>query len=171
VAAIFILAQFALIFRCLSASYILWAVIAAVGAAPVLSYAILAEYFPRELTGRANAALNVFHMGGAFAVQCGTGIVIQAWAKQHGLYPVIAYQVAFGINLALQVGALAWFAWPRVRMLATVFARGVGDLACLRIRAPHDPLEHSQAPFMRCLACGSIRTFEHPAPMIAARWN
>jgi MFS family permease len=178
VATIFILAQFALIFRCLSTSYILWAVIAAVGAAPVLSYAILAEYFPKELTGRANAALNVFHMGGAFAIQCGTGIVIQAWAKDQGLYPVIAYQVAFGINLALQIGALAWFAWPRVRKLATVAARdvgkrlmSVGDLAGLRIRAPHDRLEHSQAPFMRCLACGSIRTFEHPAPIIAARWN
>lgn len=183
VAAIFILAQFALIFRCLSASYILWAVIAAVGAAPVLSYAILAEYFPKELTGRANAALNVFHMGGAFAVQCGTGIVIQAWSKDQGLYPVIAYQVAFGINLTLQIVALAWFVWPRVRTLATVAARDLGKrfksvgalagplMRCLRIRASRVRIEHPQAPFMRCLACGSIRTFEHPAPIIAARWN
>lgn len=183
VGTIFILAQFALIFRCLSASYLLWAVIAAVGAAPVLSYAILAEYFPKEMAGRANAALNVFHMGGAFAVQCGTGIVIQAWAKDHGLIPSIAYQVAFGINLALQIGALAWFAWSRVLTLATIAARDlckrlkrIGDLAdpvirCLQIPPRHAPVKHPQAPFMRCLACGSIRTFEHPAPINATRWN
>ncbi len=39
-----------------------------------LSYAILAEYFPKELAGRANAALNLFHIGGAFVVQYMTGV-------------------------------------------------------------------------------------------------
>jgi MFS family permease len=52
VATVFITAQLALILRWPLPSYILWAVVAAVGAATVLSYAILAEYFPKELAGR-----------------------------------------------------------------------------------------------------------------------
>ena len=56
-----------------------WAVIAAAGAATVLSYATLAEYFPKEASGRANAALNILHVGSAFAIQCATGLIIEQW--------------------------------------------------------------------------------------------
>ncbi|WP_249780847.1 MFS transporter [Bradyrhizobium sp. dw_78] len=64
VAALFITVQAALILRWPLPSYILWCFVAAVGATTVLSYASVAEYFPKELAGRANAALNVFHIGG-----------------------------------------------------------------------------------------------------------
>ena len=37
-------------------SYVLWGTIAAAGAATVLSFGILTEYFPKEISGRANAA-------------------------------------------------------------------------------------------------------------------
>ena len=68
VATVFIVAQLALMLRLPLPSYIPWGVVAAVGAATVLSYAVLAEYFPKEIAGRANAALNVFHIGGALVV-------------------------------------------------------------------------------------------------------
>lgn len=45
----------------------------------VLSYSILAEYFPKEMAGQANAALNVFHIGGAFAVQEFIGWIVDRW--------------------------------------------------------------------------------------------
>lgn len=44
------------------------ALVAAVGAATVLSFEVLSEYVPRELAGRANGALSVFHIGGAFVL-------------------------------------------------------------------------------------------------------
>jgi MFS family permease len=87
--------------------------VAAVGAATVLSFAILADYFPKELTGRANGALNLFHIAAAFAVQYATGVVLQHWPPQAGRYPEIAYQTAFALNLVLQVAAWIWFALPR----------------------------------------------------------
>ena len=87
VATIFIAAQLALILRLPLPSYVPWIVVAAVGAGTVLSYAILAEYFPTELAGRANAALNLFHIGGAFVVQYTTGLVVQLWAPTDGHYP------------------------------------------------------------------------------------
>jgi MFS family permease len=115
VAAVFIAAQFALVLRLPLPSYLQWAVVAAVGAATVLSFAILAEYFPKHLAGRANGALNLFHIAAAFVVQYATGIVLQHWTPQAGHYPEIAYQTAFALNLALQVVAWIWFIFPRVR--------------------------------------------------------
>jgi MFS family permease len=115
VAAVFIATQFALILRLPIPSYLQWAVVAAVGAATVVSFGILAEYFPKQLAGRANGALNVFHIAAAFAVQYATGVVLQHWTPQAGHYPEIAYQTAFALNLALQVAAWIWFMFPRAR--------------------------------------------------------
>jgi MFS family permease len=115
VAAAFIATQFALILRLPLPSYLQWAVVAAVGAATVLSFAILAEYFPKQLAGRANGALNLFHIAAAFVVQYATGVVLQYWTPQAGRYPEIAYQTAFALNLALQIAAWIWFMFPRAR--------------------------------------------------------
>ena len=109
-AAMFIAAQLALIMRLPIQSYIPWIVVAAVGAGTVLSYATLAQYFPAELAGRANAALNLFHIGGAFVVQYMMGVVVQLWAPIDGDYPEIAYQTAFACNVCLQIVAAVWFA-------------------------------------------------------------
>lgn len=86
-----------------------WAVIAAAGAATVLSYATLAEYFPKEASGRANAALNILHVGSAFAIQCATGLIIEQWPLVEDHYPVEAHRCAAGIMLMLQSVALIWF--------------------------------------------------------------
>ena len=109
VATMFIAAQLALILRLPLPSYVPWIVVAAVGAGTVLSYAILAEYFPKELAGRANAALNLFHIGGAFVVQYMTGLVLQLWDPTNGHYPEIAYRTAFAFNIGLQIVAGIWF--------------------------------------------------------------
>jgi MFS family permease len=143
----------------------------------VLTSAILAEYFPKEMTGRANAALNVFNMGGAFALQCLTGFVIQAWAKDHGHYPEVAYQAAFAINLLLQMIALVWFSLPRLQSLAsaigarrypiTTTSESVARFG-MKKRATLNRAPHPQTPFMRCLTCGSIRPLEDRLmPMVA----
>jgi MFS family permease len=113
VATIFVAIQLALILRLSLPSYVLWSGVAATGAATVLSYAILAEYFPKELTGRANGALNLFHIGTAFAVQYTTGIVVQQWIPDAGHYPEVAYQTAFALNVVFQIAAWIWFMMPR----------------------------------------------------------
>jgi MFS family permease len=112
VAMICIAAQLALILRLPLPSYVPWIIMAATGAGTVLSYAILAEYFPTELAGRANATLNLFHIGGAFVVQYMTGLVVQLWAPTDGHYPEIAYQTAFAFNVGLQIASGIWFALP-----------------------------------------------------------
>jgi hypothetical protein len=111
---LFIATQLGLILRLPIPSYLLWAVVAAVGAATVVSFAILAEYFPKQLAGRANAALNLFHIVAAFVVQYTTGVALQHWTPQAGHYPEIAYQTAFALNLGLQIVAWIWFVLPWV---------------------------------------------------------
>ena len=125
IAAMFIAAQLALILRLPLPSYVPWIVVAAVGAGTVVSYAILAEYFPTELAGRANAALNLFHIGGAFVVQYVTGLVVQLWAPTDGHYPEIAYQTAFAVNVGFQIAATIWFALTGI-LARNVSTRGSG---------------------------------------------
>jgi predicted MFS family arabinose efflux permease len=113
--ALFMLAELALIMRVPLPSILPWSIVSVVGAATVLSYAIIADYFPVEVAARANGALNLLHFGWAFAVQYGIGLIVNQWAPQDGHYPLDAYQTAFGFSLALQFAALLWFAVPWLR--------------------------------------------------------
>jgi len=115
--ALFMLAELALIMRVPLPSILPWSIVSVVGAATVLSYAIIADYFPLEIAARANGALNLLHFGWAFAVQYGIGLIVNQWAPQVGHYPLDAYQTAFGFSLALQFAALLWFAVPWLRSL------------------------------------------------------
>ena len=109
VGVLFIAAQLVLILRLPVSSYVVWAIIGSVGAATVLSFTILAEYFPSEIAGQANAALNILHIGGAFILQYAIGLIVDIWGSKDGHYPMIAYQAAFTIILCLHVIALSWF--------------------------------------------------------------
>ncbi|WP_257169679.1 MFS transporter [Bradyrhizobium sp. SRS-191] len=112
VAVLFILAQLTLVFRLPIPSIGPWLMIAIVGSATVLSFAIISDYFPKEMAGRANGVLNVVHFGWGFFAQYGTGLLVAQWSQQNGHYPVVAYQVAFGVNVALQAAAFVWFTIP-----------------------------------------------------------
>ncbi len=146
VVTLFVAAQLTLILRLPVPSCLPWCVVAIVGAGTVLTYSMIAEIFPKELAGRGNAALNVFQLGWAFVVQYATGLFLAVWPSQHGHYPMIAYQVAFGLNLAVQITALAWFEWFRLRTLGARAIRGllgVSPPICRNIGATHSPYERA----------------------------
>ena len=106
------LAEFVLILRIPLPSVLPWSMVSIAGAATVLSFAVVADYFPREFAARANGALNLLHFGCAFLIQYGIGLVIEQWPSQDGHYPIAAYQSAFGLSAGLQLAALVWFALP-----------------------------------------------------------
>ena len=112
----FLAAELALVFRLPIPSTVLWALVAGMGAATVLSYALIADLFPKEVAGRANAALNILHIGGAFAIQAGIGVIVGLWHRDpYGHYPPDAYAAAFLIIVLLQFLALLWFLRPSWR--------------------------------------------------------
>ncbi len=109
-AALSMLAQAVLALRLSVPPMLPWLVLAVGASATVLSYAALAEIFPKEAAGRANSALNVLHIGGAFAIQSGIGLIVGLWAVDGAAHsPAAAYGTAFGINLVPQCLALVWF--------------------------------------------------------------
>ncbi|SFH66355.1 MFS transporter [Bradyrhizobium sp. Gha] len=119
VAVLFIAAELSLILRASLPSILPWSIVAIVGTATVVSFAVIADYFPPELAGRANGALNVLHFGWAFLAQYATGLVLEQWSANDGHRPVQAYQVAFGLNIALQIATLVWFALPWCQSIAS----------------------------------------------------
>ncbi|MFQ3454010.1 MFS transporter [Bradyrhizobium sp. UFLA01-814] len=119
VTVLFIAAQLALILRAPLPSTLSWSVVAIVGTATVISFAVIADYFPPELAGRANGALNVLHFGWAFLAQYAMGLVLEQWPSEDGHRSVVAYQVAFGVNVGIQIAALAWFTLPWLRSIAS----------------------------------------------------
>jgi MFS family permease len=106
-------AQLALLLGVSVSTHLLFAIIAASGATNVLSFAILARYFVKEVVGRANATLGVLNMGAAFGLQCLSGLIIALWPSTGGHYPALAHQAAMVAGLALQVAGLAVFLAPR----------------------------------------------------------
>lgn len=113
VAALLLMSETALVFHAPIPVIIPWCIIAAVGAATVLSYTALAEYFPKELAGRANGALNVLHIGTAFIIQTLVGLIAELWPKSiQGRYPIDAYNTAFLVAAFMLLLSLVWFLWP-----------------------------------------------------------
>ncbi|MGY4175003.1 MFS family permease [Bradyrhizobium sp. USDA 4518] len=119
VTVLFIAAELALILRGPLPSILPWSVVAIVGTATVVSFTVISDYFPPELAGRANSALNVLHFGWAFLAQSATGLILEQWPANDGHRPVQAYQVAFGLSVALQIAALVWFVLPSRRSFSS----------------------------------------------------
>jgi MFS family permease len=138
-------AQVALVLRWPVPSLLVWAVIAAAGAATVLSFAILSQYFPKAMSGRANAALNLLHVGGAFLLQSATGLIIEQWHEARGTYPAEAHHLAMAASLVLQLAALAWFASSPRRLPAPAMARA----ASRSLRVAHARPATATEPYTR----------------------
>jgi MFS family permease len=99
-------------------SLILWPLLSLFGAIAVLSYGVLADFYPAELIGRANAVLNMWHTGTTFAAQYAIGMVVSWWPAVDGAYPTSAYQSAFAVMMACQVAAIALFTAKRLVVAA-----------------------------------------------------
>lgn len=92
-----------------------WCGFAMFGGMTVLSFTVLAEHFPAATIGRANAVLNVLHIGWSFVVQIGFGEILALWPTEHGHVPQEAYRVALLLPMLVQAAALAWML-PAIRL-------------------------------------------------------
>ena len=66
-----------------------------------LIYAMLSKEFPLELSGRVISTLNFLVFLSAFAVQWGTGLIINLWPVAAGRYAEAGYATAFGACVVL----------------------------------------------------------------------
>lgn len=103
-----IVAQFA-------GTYVWWGLYGLGAAVNVLGFTVLSDGFARELTGRANTALNLLMFSSSFLAQWGIGLVIDITRRSFGLDTAGGLTTAFGIVLFLETVAYSWFAigWRR----------------------------------------------------------
>ncbi|HSB18924.1 MAG TPA: MFS transporter [Anaeromyxobacteraceae bacterium] len=87
----------------------LWIAFGAFSSFGTLAYPVAAQGFPAALAGRASTALNLLVFVGAFGIQWGLGVAIDA-LRAGGLGDAAAHRAAFGGLLGAQVLAYAWFA-------------------------------------------------------------
>lgn len=106
----FQLVQLALVLQWTTVTTPLWMLFGFFGTGNVLCYTALSQTFPAQVAGRVNSGLNLLVFITAFAVQWGIGAVIGLWpTTTDGGYAPAGYQAAFGVMLAIQALALAWY--------------------------------------------------------------
>lgn len=91
-----------------SQTYLLWIAYGTFSSFGTLSYSQAAAGFPLALVGRANTAFNLMVFIGAFGLQWGLGVFIDA-LQAVGQSSADAQRGAFLSLLALQAAAMAWF--------------------------------------------------------------
>ena len=101
---LFVLAQLIIVLNYAPSLRLLSVLFTLLGTITGIEYAIVAQTMPRALTGRAATCLNLLIFVGAFFVQAGFGWVVGLWQPDGAnRFPVIAYQVAFGVLALLQL--------------------------------------------------------------------
>jgi len=89
-----------------------WLAFGFFGTACILPYAILSQAFPRELSGRANTALNLLVFLGAFSAQWAIGAVIGLWPEPlPGHYAPAGFRAGFTLIILCQLLAAGWYLW------------------------------------------------------------
>ena len=83
------------------------------GAATNNYFALLTPYYPKEIVGRANAALNMTLFGAIFFLQWGIGVVVNFYRTDAPGAAVSAggFAVAFAALFVVQIALIAWL-WP-----------------------------------------------------------
>ena len=96
------------------AGSLVWPLLAACFSVSNVSYSLVAQAFPIALAGRANTALNLLVFAGAFGLQWGIGILVDA-LQHHGWQIGEAYRAAFVLLLLALMLAVMWLVRPEGR--------------------------------------------------------
>jgi predicted MFS family arabinose efflux permease len=113
---VFILTQFSLAVAPFSPA-LLWIGFGFFGTACILPYAVLAQIFPKHLTGRSNTSLNLLVFVCAFSAQWLIGAIIELWPiAADGRYHPQGYTTAFLVLICGQLLAAGWFLLNRKKV-------------------------------------------------------
>jgi sugar phosphate permease len=97
--------------------YFLWAAYGFCSSVGTLNYGVTAAGFPVELSGRVNTLLNLLYFAGAFILQWGMGLLIDA-LQAASYSTAAAHTGAFVLLCVVQAASLGWFyfsSWQAAR--------------------------------------------------------
>ena len=124
---LYVIVQALLAFRVALPEPMLWAAYGALGGTGILTYAVLAEYFPSTLIGRANTTFTLVIFVGIFVAQNAIGAALGHWPATNGHYPVEAHQTVWSCLIAIQLLAAVWYFMPDRARRATRAADRLED--------------------------------------------
>lgn len=88
-----------------------WLIHAFLISSGIMTYATCNKPFPKKLTGRSSTALNLLIFIGAFSIQWGIGVGIDAFVAL-GLDSTDAMRVSLALLWGMQLGSWIWYARP-----------------------------------------------------------
>jgi predicted MFS family arabinose efflux permease len=109
---LFVLVQALMLVRAPIAPALLVASYGVFGGTGILSYAVMAEYFPTHMIGRAHSTLTLVLFILIFGLQVGIGAMLSRWPPQGGHYPVAAHLSVWGVLIAMQIASAIWYVLP-----------------------------------------------------------
>jgi predicted MFS family arabinose efflux permease len=109
---LFVLVQVLMLVRAPIAPALLIACYGVFGGTGILSYAVMAEYFPTHMIGRAHSTLTLVLFILIFGLQVGIGAMLSRWPTQGGHYPAAAHLSVWGVLIALQIASAIWYVLP-----------------------------------------------------------
>jgi MFS family permease len=116
--AVFFVSQLAIVLQLTSFILPVWFVFGMFGQVAVLAYPWLSLHYGAALSGRTNTAVNLLLFLTAFAVQYAIGAIIDLFPSTAEGYSPEGYRWSFGVFLAIQLVALAWYLSGRRALLA-----------------------------------------------------
>ena len=106
---LFLLAQSAMAYGCISSPLLLVILLGFFGTSSILIFAGYAQIFPKNFSGRVSTILNFLIFVSAFILQWGIGVIIEMWPPTGSGYDPESYQAAIGALVLLQAAGLAWY--------------------------------------------------------------
>ena len=106
---LFLTAQFSMAYGWATSPLLLVVIFGFLGSSCILTFAGLAQIFPKKYSGRVSTILNVQVFLGAFIIQWGIGAIIELWPTTEIGYDPASYQVAIGVLVLMQAAGLVWY--------------------------------------------------------------
>ena len=106
---LFLIAQFSMAYGWATSPLLLVVLFGFLGSSCILTFAGLAQIFPKKYSGRVSTILNVQVFMGAFIIQWGIGAIIELWPTTEIGYDPASYQVAIGVLVLMQAAGLVWY--------------------------------------------------------------
>ena len=106
---LFLTAQFSMAYGWATSPLLLVVFFGFLGSSCILTFAGLAQIFPKKYSGRVSTILNVQVFMGAFIIQWGIGAIIELWPTTEIGYDPASYQVAIGVLVLMQAAGLVWY--------------------------------------------------------------
>lgn len=110
---LYLLVQLLVLLRLPLPDWALWCAYGVFGSSSILSYAVMAGFFPYHMLGRVSTTVTLLMFLTIFLFQAGIGWVVALWpAAADGTYPPAAHVTAWSVLLAIQVAGAIWYFWP-----------------------------------------------------------